>query len=98
MLQRYGLKEGFASENQEKIRVHHCAMRFQQRTSLQLHENVVGYQEDRAGWILEPLFSLCVFFVTKQPNSFGQEYLDEHLKRYKKEAVRCGPQKPCKST
>lgn len=44
---RYGLGEGFT--NIAKSKVHHAAMKIQQRIAISLHENVPDFEEDLGG-------------------------------------------------
>jgi hypothetical protein len=44
---RYGLKEGFKTKNVEVKHAHDVAAKFQQVTSISIHENVPEYEEAR---------------------------------------------------
>lgn len=43
-LLRYGLMEGFG--NQDKAKVHLAAAKYQQRSTVSVHENVADYDEE----------------------------------------------------
>ncbi|CAK9001622.1 unnamed protein product [Durusdinium trenchii] len=47
LFSRYGLGEGFT--NIAKSKVHHAAMKIQQRIAISLHENVPDFEEDLGG-------------------------------------------------
>ncbi|CAK9065589.1 unnamed protein product, partial [Durusdinium trenchii] len=43
----YGLQEGWKTKNVGVVRAHNASIRFQQKTAISIHENVVGYDEAR---------------------------------------------------